>query len=106
MAKASTGSSSGTSRPRRVTTSVESVIGRLEAIQRGAEQRQEHAGNLESAIEEGVRALSKAIEAFRNAGSVAEELQTLCRLVDNRDADTKAEETEASTRTHPDTGGR
>lgn len=105
MAKGSTRSSSRAPRPRRLATSVQSVIARLEAVRQRAEQRQEQAGKLKPAMEEGVHDLSEAIAAFRKAGSVAEELQILCQLIENRGPGKQALENDTPTGQPPADGG-
>lgn len=96
MAKSSARSSKRGTRRRRLTVSVESVVERLEAIQMEAKERLNRAGNLEPAMTEGIAALSQAIDSFREAGLVAEELHTLCRIVDDRGAGTQAQVADAA----------
>ena len=74
-----------TRRRRSLTATVDAVTTKLEDVRREAQSRLNRAGDLETAIAAGMSKLSEAITAFRSAGPAADELRTLCALVDARD---------------------
>ena len=86
MAKPTVRSSKGRTRRRQVSASVKQLRERLEEILKEAEDRLGRAGNLQGAIEGGMGALAEAIEMLRRAGPAADELYTLCGVVDGRAA--------------------
>ena len=74
----------GRTHRRSVTQSCNSVVGRIQAIHDDATVRLDEAGDLRSAIESRMNALSEAMTLVVEAGRTADEVSALCAIVDAR----------------------
>ena len=71
-------------RRRSLTQSCDSVVGRIQAIHDDAKARLDEAGDLRSAMESRIGTLSEAMTLLLEAGRTADEVSTLCAIVDAR----------------------
>ena len=69
---------------RSLTQSCDSVAERIQAVQDDAKARLDEAGDLRSAMESRIGRLSEAMTWLNEAGRTADEVSTLCTIIDAR----------------------
>ena len=85
MSKSATRTATRGTRARSLTQSCESVVARIQAVHDEANARLDQAGDLRSALESGIDRLSKMMTLLRDAGPTADEVRTLCAIIDARE---------------------
>ena len=85
MGKSKSRTPPSTTRRRSLAASVDAVIARVEDILKETRSRLDRAGDLKAPMAAGISKLSEVNKTLRDAGLAADELRTLCALVDARD---------------------